>query len=106
MNYILSKYTVKEEKLREVKHAISEVVAEIRVHEPRTLFVVFREPGRPTFIHLMGFEDQAAERKHAHSRYIDHFVKALYPNCVGKPVFTDVTLFSATRMQWVLEGQP
>jgi len=104
MKYLMSKYTVKEEKLKEIKKAISKVVAEIREHEPRTLYLVFREPGQPTFIHLMAFENEAAERKHAQSRYLDHFVKAVYPNCVGKPVFAELALFGASKLHWVLES--
>jgi quinol monooxygenase YgiN len=103
MKYTMAKYTVKQEKLKEIKKAIADVVAEIRQHEPRTLYLVFREESTTSFIHLMAFENEGAERRHAQSRYIDRFVKKLYPNCVGKPVFTEFDLLAATRKQWLLE---
>jgi len=103
MKYTLARYTVKQEKLKEVKKAIAEVVAEIRQHEPRTLYLVFREESKTTFIHLMSFENEAAERRHAQSRYIDRFVKKLYPNCLGKPVFNEFDLLGTTKKQWLLE---
>jgi quinol monooxygenase YgiN len=103
MKYTMAKYTVKEERLKDVKRAIAEVVAEIRKREPRTLYLVFREESRPTFIHLMSFESEAARRKHAQSRYIDRFVKKVYPICEGKPVFAELTLFAGSRKQWVVE---
>jgi quinol monooxygenase YgiN len=103
MKYVMAKYTVKQEKLKEVKRAIAEVVAEIRRHEPRTFYAVFREERQPTFLHLMSFENEAAERKHAQSRYIDRFVKRLYPHCAGKPVFVELKLAGSSRRQWSLE---
>ena len=99
----MSTYTVKPEKLKEVKKAIAEVVAEIREKEPRTLFLVFREEGTSTFLHLMSFESEAAERKHAQSRYVDRFVKKLYPHCLGRPTFVELNSFAASKRQWVLE---
>ena len=103
MKYTMAKYTVKPEKLKEVKKAITEVVAEIRENEPRTLFLVFREESTSTFILLMSFENAAAERRHAQSRYIDRFVKKLYPNCLGKPAFIELNSFAASKRHWVLE---
>ena len=99
----MARYTVKQEKLKVVKKAIAEVVAQIRQHEPRTLYLVFREESTSTFVHLMSFENDAAERRHAQSRYIDHFVKKLYPNCLGKPTFAEFDLLGTTKKQWVLE---
>lgn len=103
MKFTMARYTVKPEKLKEVKKAIAEVTGEIRRHEPRTLYLVFREESATSFIHLMSFENEAAERKHSQSRYVDRFVKKLYPSCVGKPVFTEFDLLASTKKQWVLE---
>jgi quinol monooxygenase YgiN len=103
MKYTMARYTVRPEKVKEVKKAVAEFISEVRKHEPRTLYVVFRENGQHTFVHWMAFEDEAAERRHSQSRYNDHFVKKLLPNCVGKAVFTEHQLFAASRKQWVLE---
>jgi quinol monooxygenase YgiN len=102
MTYVLARYTVRPEKLKEVKRAISDFVAEVRRHEPRTLYLVFRNEDKATFLHLMTFENEAAERRHSQSRYVDRFVKKLYPNCVGRPVFSDLSLFAASREHWHL----
>jgi quinol monooxygenase YgiN len=103
MKYTLAKYTVRPEKIREVKQAISEFLGEIRQHEPRTLYLVYRGEDSATFYHLMCFENEAAERRHEQSAYNSRFVKKVYPNCVGRPEFTDLSLFSASRKQWVLQ---
>ena len=102
MKYTLAKYTVRPEKVKEVKKALAEFIAEVRKHEPRTLFAVFRENGQHSFIHWMRFENEAAERRHSQSRYNDRFARKLLANCVGKPFFTDFKLFGASRKHWTL----
>ena len=107
MKYTMAKYTVRPEKVKEVKRAIAEFVAEVRKHEPRTLYLVFRENGQHTFVHWMAFENEAAERRHSQSRYNDRFVKKLLLNCAGKPSFTDFQLFASSRKNWPLDsGNP
>jgi quinol monooxygenase YgiN len=104
MKYTMARYTVRQDKLKEVRAALAEFVAAIREHEPRTLYVVFREPGQPVFVHLMAFEHEAAERRHIQSRYNDLFVKRVYPCCRDRPVFTELDLHGASRTQWLLGG--
>ena len=107
MKYTMAKYTVRPEKVKEVRRAIAEFVAEVRKHEPRTLYLVFRENGQHTFVHWMAFENEAAERRHSQSRYNDRFVKKLLLNCAGKPAFTDFRLFASSRKHWPLDsGNP
>ncbi|SRR6266403_542693 len=102
MNYTMATYTVRPEKIREARKAIAEFLAEIRRHEPRTLYLVFREKGRHNFVHWMSFENEAAERRHSQARYNQYFVKKLLPMCVGKASFSEFGLFGATKKQWVL----
>src|SRR5437870_399061 len=102
MNYTMASYTVRPEKVKEVKKAIAEFLAEIRKHEPRTLYLVFRENGSHTFVHWMSFENEAAERRHAQAHYNNHFVKKLVPNCLGTATFTEFGLLAATKKQWLL----
>ena len=104
MKYTLSRFTVKQEKIKEVKRALAELVQETHRSEPRTLYVVFREEGKSTFFTLISFENEAAWRRHARSRYVDRFVKKLLPVCEGKPLFLDLKFFVSTRKQWVLDG--
>ncbi len=102
MKYTMARYTVRPETVKEVKKAIAEFIAEVRKNEPRTLFLVFREEGQHTFVHWMSFENEAAERRHAQSRYNDHFVKKLMECGVGKPSFSEFRLFATSKKQWVL----
>lgn len=103
MKYTLSSFTVKQENVKPAKRALSELVAEIRKNEPRTLYLVFREDGTPSFFTLMAFEDEAAERRHAQSRYVAHFAKKLLPLCDGKPYFTELSYFAGSKKQWLLD---
>lgn len=105
MKYTLAKYAVRPEKLREVKQALREFVAEIRGHEPKTLYLIFRGEDKTTFYHLMRFENEAARLKHNQSRYNAHFVKKLYPHCVGRPEFTEMCLHDASKKQWALTNK-
>jgi quinol monooxygenase YgiN len=103
MNYTLCSFTVKPEKLKEAKRALAELVSEIRRKEPRTFYLAFREERRCTFFTLMSFADEAAQRRHAQSRYVDRFVKKLLPGCEGKPRFTELHQLASSKKQWVLE---
>ena len=103
MNYTMSTFAVKQEHVKQAKRALAELVAAVREHEPKTLYLIFREGGSPTFFALMSFENEAAERRHAQSRYVAHFAKKLLPLCDGKPRFTELAYFGGTRRQWTLD---
>jgi len=102
MRYTLVKYTVRPEKVGELKAAMREFMSEVRKHEPKTLFLVFRADDGETFYHLMRFENEAARRKHNQSKYNTHFVRKLYPNCVGRPQITELRLVESSKKQWQL----
>ncbi len=103
MKYTMARYTVKPDKVKEVKRAICEFVDEVRLHDPRTLYLVFREGTTATFLHLMCFENEAAQRRHELSRYNDRFAKKVFPNCVGRPTFSEINLFAASKKHWMLQ---
>jgi quinol monooxygenase YgiN len=103
MKYTMAKYTVKPEAVKAVRRAIAEFVAEVRKHEPRTLYFVFREEGQHTFVHWMSFENEAAERRHAQARYSKHFAHKLTPTFVSKPSFSEFRLLATTKKQWLRE---
>jgi quinol monooxygenase YgiN len=103
MKYTMAKYTVKPETVQAVKRALAEFADEVRKHEPRTFYVVFREAGQHTFVHWMRFENEAAERRHAQARYSKRFAHKLLPTFVGKAVFSEFQLFATTKKQWPLE---
>jgi quinol monooxygenase YgiN len=104
MKYTLSRFTVKPEKIRETKRALAELVSGIRTHEPKTLYVVFRAESQDTFLLLMSFESEAAERLHAQSRHVARFARKLLPLCEGKPLFSELDLFVSSRKHWILEA--
>lgn len=103
MNYTLCSFTVKPERLKEVRRALAELVAEIRRNEPRTFYLAFREEKKCTFFTLMSFEDEAAWRRHSQSRHVHRFVKKLLPGCEGKPRFTELHQLASSKKQWLLE---
>ena len=102
MTYTMATYKVRPDKIKEVKKAIHEFVAEVRKHEPRTVYLAFREEGQHTFVHWMSFESEAAERRHSQSKYNNRFVKKLLPICVGKPALSEFRLLAASRKHWAL----
>jgi len=106
VKYTLSRFTVRQEKIKEVKRALAELASDIRRNEPRTLYLVFREESKCTFLTLVSFESEAAWRRHAQSRYVDRFVKKLLPACEGKPLFLDLKLLASSRKQWMLDRRP
>ena len=103
MSYTVAEYTVKPSKLKAVQKALSEFVAQVRKHEPRTLYLVFSDDTKCTFVHVMSFESAEAERKHSQSRYVGQFARIVSPHCVGKPVFSEMSLSTASRKHWSLE---
>ena len=105
MKYTLARYSVRPEKVKEVRRAIAEFVAEVRRHEPRTLYLVFREEGQHSFVHWMCFENDAAERRHSQAKYNQFFVRKLMESVVGKPIFTDFDLLSSSRKHWPLPAK-
>ena len=102
MKYTMARYTVQPERVREIKQAIAEFIAEVRTHEPRTLYVILQENGQHSFLHWMAFENEAAERRHSQARYNDRFAKKLLQCGVGKATFTDFKFLATSRNQWVL----
>ena len=102
MKYTMAKYTVKPETVQAVKRAMAEFADEVRKHEPRTLYVVFREAGQHTFVHWMRFENEAAERRHIQAPYTMRFAHKLSPSFVGKAAFSEFQLLATTKSQWLL----
>ncbi|HEY2952757.1 MAG TPA: hypothetical protein VGK40_09250, partial [Verrucomicrobiae bacterium] len=92
MPYTVAEYTVVPAKLKAVQKALSEFVAQVRQHEPRTLYLVFSDDIKCSFVHVMSFENAEAERKHSQSLYVERFARTVSPHCVGRPVFSEMSL--------------
>ena len=106
MKYTLARFTVKPEHLKGTRLALAELIDDIRQHQPRTLYTVFLTDTPETFVALMCFENEAAEKRHSQSKYIAEFARKILPWCDGKPLFRELTMFGATRKQWLLEAEP
>ncbi len=106
MKYTLARFTVKPEHLKDTRLALAELINEVRRHQPRTLYTMFRTDTPETFVALMGFENEAAEKRHSQSKYIAQFARKILPWCDGKPLFRELALFGSTRKRWLLETEP
>lgn len=106
MKYTLARFTVKPEHLKETRLALAGLIAGVRRHQPRTLYTVFRTDTPGTFVALMCFENEAAEKRHSQSKYIAEFARKILPWCDGKPLFRELAIFGSTRKNWLLEAEP
>ncbi|GEM_PF-1123190 len=94
----IAEFTVKQEKLTECIAAIEEFIAEIKKHEPHTLFYdSYQKPDKVSFVHLMVFYGQQAEEFHRNTPHVQKFVSILYPNCMKEPAFIDLTLIASKQ---------
>ena len=86
----IAEFSVPEEHREDAREAIARFVVAVREHEPGTLtYRAFERPGG-RFLHLMTFEDEAAEDRHRRTEHVREFVDVLYPLCSREPVFTHV----------------
>ena len=74
--------------------AIIAFVAKV-ADEPGTLrYESFREADGVTYVHVMAFADDAAEKAHRETEHMKKFVADLYPRCEVQPVFADLKKIS------------
>jgi quinol monooxygenase YgiN len=92
----LASYRIDPESLEEVKQAIEDFVAAIARKEPETIYEAYRVADGMSFLHLMTFPDQDAEKLHQAAPHTKRFVDILYPLCEEQPTFLDVTLVKSS----------
>jgi quinol monooxygenase YgiN len=87
--YGTARFSVKPEALDRCRSAIEEFVSHVRANEPGTrLYVSLQEQRDLTrFLHVMIFEDEAAEQVHTSSEAVDRFTGILYPETVDGVTF-------------------
>ena len=93
-----ARFQIREGSVEKCRLVIDAFVAAVRQNEPGTLlYIAFEETANPSsFIHVMVFEDEAAERFHQTSSWVKAFTDALYPETVDGVQFTDLLLVATT----------
>jgi len=81
--YGTARFSVKPEALDRCQSAIEEFVTYVRANEPGTkLYLSLQDQADPTrFLHVMIFEDEAAENIHTNSEALDRFLLS----CTRRP---------------------
>lgn len=87
--YGTARFGVKPEALDRCRSTIEEFVTYVRANEPGTkLYLSLQDAEEPTrFLHVMIFEDEAAENIHTNSAAVDRFTGVLYPETVDGVTF-------------------
>jgi len=87
----LARYRLKADKQDEVVAILEEFVKTVKEKEPNTLrYVVYRLEDGVSFVHIMYFKDEEAERHHRGTNYVKKFTELLNPNCVDAPEFVKI----------------
>ncbi|OGZ45568.1 MAG: hypothetical protein A3C84_04800 [Candidatus Ryanbacteria bacterium RIFCSPHIGHO2_02_FULL_48_12] len=96
MIHKLAQFTVREGKLDSAESAIRAFVSAVKASEPDTvIYAAFKKPDGYSFVHIMSFRDEEAERRHRLSEHAKLFTSALYPLCVEPPSFVDLALIGS-----------
>lgn len=90
MIFRTARYTVDPGCIQEATEAIEAFVAAVADREDRTRIYQAYRVGDRSFLHVMAFEDEAAEAAHRVRPHTSEFVSRLYPLCQDEPVFDDV----------------
>jgi quinol monooxygenase YgiN len=87
----MARYRVKADKRDEVVSVLEEFVKTVKEKEPSTLrYVAYRLEDGVSFVHIMYFKDEEAERRHREASYVKKFEKLLHPNCEEEPRFFSI----------------
>ena len=94
MKYRTARFRVRASEVAAAEKAIIAFVAKV-ADEPGTLrYESFREADGVSYVHLMGFADEAAEQAHRQTDHLKKFLADLSPNCDQPPVFADLKMVS------------
>lgn len=76
------RFQVKPEKVEFVRKAIREFIIAVKANEPGALvYESFQIKDDLTFLHIMTFKDEAAEKFHKTTPHAKKFIENLHPNC-------------------------
>jgi quinol monooxygenase YgiN len=94
MKWRMARFRVRPPEVPAVEKAIIAFVAKV-ADEPGTLrYESFREPDGVSYVHVMGFADDAAEEAHRQTMHAKQFAAELSAKCETQPVFTDLKMIS------------
>jgi quinol monooxygenase YgiN len=94
MKWRTLRFRVRASEAAAVEKAIIAFVAKV-ADEPGTLrYESFREADGLSYLHLMGFSDDAAEQAHQRTDHSKRFMADLAPKCDQPPVFSDLKMVS------------
>jgi quinol monooxygenase YgiN len=97
--YKTERFKVRPESIDRCKQAIHEFIAQVRLHEPGTIYYEsWQEVDDPTsFVHFFVFENAWAEEKHRTSDWVKRFTDVLYPETITPPDFMDYHQVATTE---------
>ncbi|MBI4682915.1 MAG: antibiotic biosynthesis monooxygenase [Nitrospirae bacterium] len=85
--YVMIPFNVHTDRVEEAKKVISELISNVREHEPKTLLYkslqLKQDPAG--FIHFIIFADNEAHMRHRSAPYVLEFIKKLYDLCPDEP---------------------
>ncbi len=92
-------FAVRPESLARCEEVIRNFVDDVTSEKAGTrVYVSLRERRDPTrFVHVMVFEDEAAEAAHRDAERTHRFTAALYPHTMEGVAFTDCSLVAPER---------
>jgi quinol monooxygenase YgiN len=94
MKWRVAKFRVRPAEAAAAEKAIIAFVAKV-ADEPGTLrYESFREADGVSYLHLVGFADDAAQEAHERTEHLRRFVAELGLKCEVQPVFADLKMVS------------
>src|SRR5262249_9234353 len=89
-----ARFRVRTAEVAAAERAIIAFVSKV-ADEPGTLrYESFREADGVSYLHLMGFADDAAEEAHRQTDHAKQFLAELYPKCEAPPIFSELKMIS------------
>ncbi len=97
MIYKIVHYKMKADKGDVAVKALESFIAGIVEDEPETFYEGYQADDGVSFVNIMAFPDETAEKYHQSAPHTQKFVEILYPNCEEMPAFTTLKLIKSTR---------
>jgi quinol monooxygenase YgiN len=98
MIHMMAQYSIRADRIAEVRQIIQAFVAAVKRNETDTLrYESFQLWDTSSFVHVMTFADEAAEERHRTAAYTRDFVDALYPHCDRQPEFRNLSLIASAK---------